>query len=723
MKIRNLLNRSVLALALMGSLAAFGQNDNKVHPCATFDAMDEAFAKDPEALLRYNAVQKILQSQYEEYTAQKAAGKITAPPVYTVPVVFHVLHLGGPENVSDAAINAALDQLNKDFAKTASDHSLTVEPFFSSFIDSEIRFMLAKKDPNGNCTSGITRRVDDRTNWDRTGSPWNFLYSGITWDPTKYLNVIIVRQILPAPTGGGIVVGYTFLPGTWATGSNNDCIVYRYDFLTGGNPHNGRNLSHEVGHWLNLLHTWGSTNNPGVSCGDDFVQDTPVTMGEFSGCPSSSVTVCTQTLPAMAGLNNVQNIMNYSGCPRNFTTGQTDKMRSSLTSTTSGRNNLWSSANLIFTDVNGGVPCAPTCDFMSSATGGYTTCSGSAISSFRDHSYDAVTSWTWTATNGANIASPNASITAITFPNVGSSIVTLSVSNAQGTATKSRTVTVKNGVATATVGFYESFETTSGTPANWIVENMNANSVTWARVSNAGADGTASFMMNGFLSPANHIDNLYMPIMDFQANPGAALTFSYAYRRLNATHNDVFKVQLSDNCGASWRDVWVPSAAAMASGSGGTSTSPFIPTESEWKWQDVSNHPNYNYFYDRPSVTARFFFQEAPTGFGNRMYLDAIQFGEPPNGVNELTRYLRLQLFPNPSNGEAKLKFTLSSEANVKVNIYDVAGKAVDKSIEKKMGIGEHIILLNENNSLAKGIYIVNIEYNGATMARKLIIE
>lgn len=720
MKIKHLLNRSIFGLALFSSLGLMAQNNKKVVPCATFDAMEEAFEKDPAARARYNAVQKVLQAQHDEYEALKAAGKITAPPVYTVPVVFHVLHKGGPENVADINITTALAEVNKDFAKAAADHSTTAEPFQTSFINSEIVFMLAKKDPNGNCTSGITRRVDDRTTWDRSGSNWSALYSGITWDPTRYLNIIIVKEIQPAPSGGGIVVGYTWLPGTWSTGSINDCIVYRYDFLTGGN--NSRSLSHEIGHWFNLLHTWGGTNNPGVACGDDGVTDTPVTLGEFSGCPSSSVTACTQTNAAMNGLNNVENIMNYSSCPKNFTTGQTNRMRSALTSATANRQNLWSSGNLTFTDVNGGVPCAPTCDFMSTSVGGYTVCSGQSINSFKDFSYNSVSGWTWTATNGATLSAPGGSITSAYFPNPGVSVITLSVQNAQGIASKSRTVTVLNGVATATVGFFESFAN-PGTPVNWTVENLNTNSTTWAYTSNAGNDGNSAFMLNGSLSPANHIDNLYMPIMDFQNNPGATISFSYAYRQQTATHADVFKVQLSDNCGASWKDVYAPSAAVLASGSGGVSTGNFVPTSTQWKFQDVSSHPNFFSFSNSPSVMGRFFFQEAPAGFGNKMYLDGVKFAEPPNGVNELTRYLRLQLYPNPTNGTATLKFTLSTEASVKVNVYDVTGKEIGVTKEYSLGLGEHEIKLNENNQLSKGIYIVNLEYNGTKMARKLIIE
>jgi hypothetical protein len=281
---------------------------------------------------------------------------------------------------------------------------------------------------------------------------------------------------------------------------------------------------------------------------------------------------------------------------------------------------------------------------------------------------------------------------------------------------------VLNGIATATVGFYETFAN-PGTPTNWNVENRNTNSVTWAYTSNAGNDGSSSFLLNGSLSPANHIDILNMPIMDFQANPGASISFSYAYRQQTSTHADVFKVQLSDNCGASWKDVYAPSAAVLASGSGGVSTGNFVPTSTQWKYQDVSSHPNFFSFSNSSSVMGRFYFQEAPAGFGNKLYLDGIKFAEPPNGVNELTRYLKLQLYPNPTNGSATIKFTLSTEASVKVNIFDVTGKSVGTEKAFNLGLGEHEIKLNESNELSKGIYIVNIDYNGTKMAKKLIVE
>lgn len=722
MKIKFLLNRSIYSLAIFSSLTAVAQNDNQIRPCYTYEAMEEAFAKDPDAKARYEKAQASMNAEFTEALAKRSLlNKSAAVPVYTIPVVFHILHQGGSENIADGDITYALDYMNKDYARNNWDANNTAAPFNSSYIDTEIRFMLAKKDPNGNCTTGIVRHVSDNTTWKQSGTLTNYTY---TWDPTKYLNIYIVKEIVPTTTvtGGGIIVGYTYKPGTWSTGAAQDAIVYRFDFLT--NNDNPRSLSHEVGHWLNLSHTWGDTNNPGISCGDDFCPDTPVTKGEFTACPTTSATACTQTNAAMNGLNNVQNIMNYSGCPLNFTTDQTVRMRTALASTTSGRSTLWSASNLSSTgaDVNSTAACAPVSDFMSTALSEYTVCSGQTINTFKSFSYNGtITSYSWSATNSATIANPTSSITNITFPTVGTSTVSLTVSNGNGSNTSSRVVTIIDGAQTGVFGL-ESFEAAS-VPTGWTVRNYNSGSTTWTKNSFAGSEGTSSFRIDGALNPANHIDVLESPMFDLSTTASFSLTFKYAYRRQTATHADVFKVQMSDDCGATWKDVFAPSISSMASGSGGVSTANFVPVASEWKFQDVSSHPNFGTFASSKSVMARFYFQEGPTGFGNKLYLDEIGFMTPDVGINEITAHLNLNLYPNPTTGSANLNFTLSNDSKIKVSVLDVTGKAVVAEKAYSLNAGDHTITLNENNQLSKGIYIVNMNYNGTKLARKLIVE
>jgi hypothetical protein len=643
-------------------------------------------------------------------------------------VVFHVLHLGGPENVSDATVIGALAQVNSDFAAAGSDFSSIFAPFQALYINSDMKFMLAKKDPSGNCTSGIIHHYDARTNWDRNPPSSAFnpaLFSGITWPTTKYLNVIVVKSIVAAPNQNGTVVGYTTLPGNLTNGAIQDAIIYNYSFLSGLAA---RNLSHEIGHWFNLTHTFGNTNNPGLVCGSsaggDGVSDTPDTKGNFSTCPASSTNTaftCTSPNPTNTAnyYQNVQNFMDYSSCPRNFTTGQTNKMRTAAQSATSSRNNLWSVGNLTFTGVNSTAVCAPIAQFLS--TTGYSVCSGGSLL-MKDFSYNAaITNYSWTVDNSAVIASPTASNTSILFPTPGVTSVTLTVSNGSGSSSIVKSVTVLNGSAAITGPYFESFES-AGVPANWQV--INPNNVAWAQTNIAAKDGNGSFYLDGSQSASGDEDFLVMPMMDVLNNPNDSLKFSYAYARNSATQADKLVIETSVDCGGSWQYFTQYSAATMQAGSGGVTGVPFVPTLAQWKQVNLTEHPNWFNISGSQSVLFRFVFTEDPAaGNGNRLFIDAVKFEGLANGINELTKSYKLNLYPNPSNSETNLKFNLNDAANVTVNVVDILGNNVLPAINTTFSAGEQVVSINKNGTLSKGIYFVNLSINGAKMSKKLLIN
>ncbi|MEN9334796.1 MAG: hypothetical protein RLY35_1976, partial [Bacteroidota bacterium] len=119
------------------------------HPCGQAHAMDEFFEKHPEARAEARAAADILDYITADYKENRGGQTI-----YTIPVVFHVVHNYGAENISDDQILDGLAILNRDYRKMNSDTVIVVDAFDQLVADAGIEFKLATRDPNGNCTSG-----------------------------------------------------------------------------------------------------------------------------------------------------------------------------------------------------------------------------------------------------------------------------------------------------------------------------------------------------------------------------------------------------------------------------------------------------------------------------------------------------------------------------------------------------------------------------------------
>ena len=251
--------------------------------------------------------------------------------IRTIPVVVHVIHNGGPENISLAQIERQIQILNEDYGK------LPGSPGEGAGVDTRVRFCLAKIDPQGRCTNGIVRLKTLLTNHQPVDRAT--LKNLSFWDNTRYLNIYVVKSI------SGNVGGYSSFPYAPA---DEDGIVVRHNLfgdLGTAAAEGGRTTTHEVGHWFGLYHTFNGGCGQDTCADGDLVCDTPPVANPNYSC-SLQANSCGNDLPNLP--DQVRNYMDYTpdDCKNMFTQGQKDRVTATLDTV---RTLIWSPVNLLAT--------------------------------------------------------------------------------------------------------------------------------------------------------------------------------------------------------------------------------------------------------------------------------------------------------------------------------------------------------------------------------------
>jgi PKD repeat protein len=711
------MKKKVLLLAALFA-GMMGTAQAQHYKCGTDLELNKLLEKNPKLLQQLEA-----QRQHE---LQRNGYSVAADEDSTliIPVAIHVIHNYGAENVSMAQIEDAIRIINEDFKLMNSDTSEVLPAFKSRIGNPRIEFRLAKKDPFGNCTMGVTRTVSTLTN-----SADNDVKNLVGWG-TRYLNIWIVSNIA---SGAG---AYAHYPGSvQASYEGIVCRASQFGSIGASSPNNfsSRTLTHEIGHYLNLPHTWGSSNEPGLASNcniDDGVTDTPNTIGV-------SVQNCIKNMPGcVAGeLTNVENYMDYSSCARMYTKGQVTRMRNAMASSIGGRSGLWSLANRIATGTNNGYVsplCAPKPDFTSSAK---QTCMDRPVG-YTASAYNVVADsianvkYRWVLT-GATPSTAEGAQVQVSYANAGVFPVRLIARNSAGkdSITKTSYITVLSSSAaySATLGTTEGFELNTfpnfagNTGKNWQIAN-GANSG-WGRSTIAKKTGAASVRIDNrsIAVPDLTVSTLTSSGFDLTtiAQP-VYLSFQMAFARTATANRDELKVQVSTDCGRTWSQALYKKTAISPTSPLSTigttlvaSNTTFVPTATQWRRELV----NLNNYAGQNNLRIRF---EMTSRGGNNLYLDDIMVLQDPTvGLAENLQKFEVNVYPNPYEDAAQVDYTLTQSENVSAFMTDVLGREVWAAPTQMQEAAQHTLALPTN--LAKGMYILHLQIGDRKMAQKIV--
>lgn len=321
---------TLLFTALICQFSSFAQKE-----CASAAYADKMAQEDPSFKLRLLNTNVSLSANGQNGNTE--SGFMSSSTIITIPVVIHVVYNNDAMNISDDQINSQIEALNANYNKYNSDFNKVPAAFAIFAGTSNIRFELAKVDPNGRATTGITRKKSSREIWTSDDKIKSISFGGESaWDATSYLNIWVCNTV------SGLL-GYSSPVGAAA---DKDGIVIRFNaFGTRGNvsaPFNlGRTAVHEVGHWLNLKHLWGDGE-----CGSDEVDDTPAQRTYNRGIPNFPMvyTACSTTNPDGVMFMNFMDFTDDAAMLM-FTSGQISRMRN-LFQTGGFRNSILSSKAL-----------------------------------------------------------------------------------------------------------------------------------------------------------------------------------------------------------------------------------------------------------------------------------------------------------------------------------------------------------------------------------------
>lgn len=303
--------------------------DPTAHPCCTMENHFLLAERDEEYRDRRRAIERDTREWMDLY-----ADESVRTDLIRIPVVVHIVlnpnikeqAYEKDSTATEAAKKKAFEEeikhqielLSQDFRRQNESAKETPKEFVAHAVDARIEFALAARDPECKPTNGINWAPTSVEGWSAEAQGMKEKPNGVEpWDVTRYLNLWIVHY-------EGSAGGFGTPPGYPAKYQGITCThqqIVPKPF--------SRVITHEVGHWLNLLHIWGDDQFEADQCQrDDEVADTPlqkIASHFMLPCKEHPTKSCTDA-------DMFMNFMDYSPsvCMNLFTKGQAARMDAAL---------------------------------------------------------------------------------------------------------------------------------------------------------------------------------------------------------------------------------------------------------------------------------------------------------------------------------------------------------------------------------------------------------
>ncbi len=703
------------SLFLLFSLSIKGFSQER---CATV-LQDNALKKKNPTRETTQEFENWLKQKQLEQKLNPSGNNKTEDFAYSIPVVVHVLYNTDAQNISDAQIQSQIDVLNKDFQRLNTDASSTHSEFVPVASSLSINFILAKQDPDGLPSTGITRRKIAQSGFTSSNADGAILKSYDYWPAENYVNIWVINftdtylgyaqfpvssTLSGIPTDlpsdrltDGLVIKYNVF-GTADAGSYNLISAYN----------KGRTVTHEMGHFLGgLRHIWGDTSD---CSGTDYVDDTPNQQFATNSCPTTKLTSC--------GVNNMyQNYMDYTydACMNLYTAGQISRMKTVLANSPR-RLSLLTSPGLIpptnlGTDIKLVSIDSPSPVFCNTQT--------QPIVTIKNQGSQTITKFT--AILGVNSSTVTQEITGISLLSGEQKQFTLQqLSFTSGSNTLTITLSEPNG-------FTDSNSSNNSLSLNLVVntssdiipyrQNFDGNYPDWVIVSQGKSMKWVSSATNKSLSLSfNAFSNtvigdqswLVSPTLNLSSNTKASVFFDVSYATRNS-QQDNLTIFTSTDCGVTFNtSVYNKSGTELSSITSSTSWAP--QTDSDWSREYV----NLTSLVGQNNVRLAFV---ASNDSGNNIFIDNIEFftDDKANPVTAQTPYS----IYSSSSTDFNLTFNLTQRQNVHLLIFNIMGQLItDQQLYD---------ILNQTyqgdlSLQASGVYIVRMEIGGQFYATKVLI-